>query len=401
MPSSSVVRPVVLWSIGLVASAMIPAGCSSRTAPWPTAESGFDASPREAATGIAANPATKPPRVIPEVIPKPRLFQLPPSLARALPSAPGGRIEPIAFPSKESPTAAEVRSMMRDYVTAMSRHDPASLAAHWSEDGENVNLDTGATIRGRESLRGVFASLFEHESSAKIDIDITSIRPIRDEVAVVDGLSRLSCQGDSPACSRFSAVVAKKDGRWLIESVRESKLDEPATSKPSRPLAELSWLIGHWESLGSGETDPTAATHCFWSAREAYLVRSHTISGGDRPLDHTHRAVSFDVRPSSEPSDGSREITEIIGWDSSSRSIRSWIFSSDGAFGEATWTHDGDRTVVLVDGNLSDGKPVSGTLTISRLGPDEIACRAVGEGLDRLLPPSCDFLRTARTSAAP
>ena len=33
--------------------------------------------------------------------------------------------------------------------------------------------------------------------------------------------------------------------------------------------------------------------------------------------------------------------TEVIGWDPTSRSIRSWVFDSDGSFGQAVWTRRG------------------------------------------------------------
>jgi hypothetical protein len=113
---------------------------------------------------------------------------------------------------------------------------------------------------------------------------------------------------------------------------------------------------------------------------------------------HADRVVSFE-----EPvdRDSSREITEIIGWDPVAKSMRSWIFSSDGGFGEGPWSHDGERLVILVDGTLADGSPASGTLRITRLGTDEVSCEVSGEGIERLLPPAGDFLRTARTSNLP
>lgn len=311
-------------------------------------------------------------------------------------------VEPIEFPSAGSPAIDDVRSTIREYVAALKKRDVASLVAHWSESGESVDLDSGEVIKGRESIGRVFASLFEHEADADVRIDVTAVRPIRDEVAIVDGVSTLACAGERPARSRFSAVLVKQKGRWLLESVREAAMPSSKEADIVKPLSRLEWLLGHWKSAGRG--DDVSSTHCFWSAREAYLVRSHVIAGDAAEGEaHGDRLVSFET-PAAR--DGDREITEIIGWDPVAKSTRSWIFCSDGGFAEGTWSRDedlddGEQVVILVDGTLPDGSPASGTLRITRLGPDEVSCSVSGDGIERLLPPAGDYLRTARASAVP
>jgi len=396
-------------ALGLLVAAGL-GGCSAKSEPWPTA-AGRSGKPTASATlaahsdePVSATESARPLearsiRPIPDVISKPRLFELPPSIIARLPQPEARRVEPIDFPSAESPTTEEVRGTIRDYVAALRNRDVASLVSHWSESGESIDLDSGESTKGRASIGQVFASLFQREVDADVRIDVTAIRPIRDEVAIVDGVSTLACAGERPARSRFSAVLTKQNGRWLLESVREAAMPESADAEIVKPLSRLGWMLGHWES--TGKSDEVSSTHCFWSARNAYLVRSHVVSDGASDdknhgdKNHGDKVVSFETSAGRE---SDREITEIIGWDPVAKSIRSWIFCSDGGFAEGTWSQEGDQVVILVDGTLADGSPASGTLRISRHGPDEVSCKVSGGAIERLLPPAGDFLRTARAS---
>lgn len=396
-------RPPFLAPVLLVAAGV--GGCSSKSEPWPTA-AGRPGKPTASATlathsdkPVSATESARPfearsIRPIPEVISKPRLFELPPSIIARLSPLEVRQVEPIDFPSTDSPTIEEVRGTLRDYVAALRNRDVASLVSHWSEAGESINLDSGEATKGRTSIGRVFASLFEREVDADVRIDVTAVRPIRDEVAIVDGVSTLVCAGERPARSRFSAVLAKQNGRWLLESVREAAMPASGDAEIAKPLSRLGWMLGHWES--TGKSDDVSSTHCFWSARNAYLVRSHVVANGaSDEKDLAARAVSFETSAGGE---SDREITEIIGWDPVAKSIRSWIFCSDGGFAEGTWSQDGDQVVILVDGTLADGSPASGSLRISRHGTDEVSCTVSGGAIERLLPPAGDFLRTARAS---
>ena len=42
--------------------------------------------------------------------------------------------------------------------------------------------------------------------------------------------------------------------------------------------------------------------------------------------------------------------TQRIGWDPLKKTIRSWVFDSEGGFAEGTWTLDGNKWVVKLTG---------------------------------------------------
>lgn len=297
------------------------------------------------------------------------------------------------------PDVAGIHRMLRSYLQAFNRHDPAALAAHWSAAGENVDLDSGETTTGREAVHEVFAALFEQDADATIDLDITSIRALRDDVAVVDGVSRISFTDAPPSSSRFSAVLVRQDGTWVLDTVREStaasgaRTAEPVGHVTARPLDALAWLVGSWEDVSEGVT---ASTRCSWSTNRAFLIRTHLVSGDAmqemRPLPGDARIPG--LLATSSP--GGREIVEIIGEDPDRGQLRSWLFTSDGRFAEGTWTREeNDWTLRLQSG------PDDCLVRITCVGPDEMRCRCESDRLTDVAPPACDFVRTARAGSPP
>lgn len=387
----------------------------------------FSSPPSRPAVSMTPTPSRspagqRPVRPIPEVISKPKPFRVADSAAPApLSIAPQHGVvqvaattdmpvtQPLAFPAApftavpgrpipaparaanapgtEAPEAAEIRGMMHRYLEAFNSHDTIALASHWSPAGESVDLDSGETTRGRDAVAGVFATLFARDSAASIDIQIESVKPVRADVAVVDGVSLLSFNDASRAASRFSAVVVRENGRWVLSSVRESAT--PVESVRG-PLEQLDWLAGSWESLG-GEADGASrcAVRCSWNAGRSFLSRSHVVATA------TPSGTAGDGIPALLPVDGSaREISEIIGWDPGRGQIRSWVFSSDGRFAEGAWTRSGDAWQVRYEGRGADSGATC-TITIERPGPDEIVTRAEPAALAEILPPVTDFVRTA------
>lgn len=308
-----------------------------------------------------------------------------------------GAVIPMATSSRPStgPDVAGINRMMRSYLQAFNRHDPAALAAHWSAAGENVDLDTGAAVVGREAVHEVFTALFEQDADATIDIDVTSIRGLRDDVAVVDGVSRIAFTDGPPSSSRFSAVLVRQDGEWMLDSVRESTASagepgvEPVGHAATRPLDALAWLVGSWEDVSEGVT---ASTQCAWSTNRAFLVRTHLISSDAmqerRPAPGDGRIPGL----LSTGTAGRREITEIIGEDPDRGELRSWLFTSDGRFAEGTWSREGDDWTLRLQSGPDDC-----LVRITRDGPDSMHCRCDCDRLADVVPPTCDFARTARS----
>jgi hypothetical protein len=63
-------------------------------------------------------------------------------------------------------------------------------------------------------------------------------------------------------------------------------------------------------------------TSCQWTKNKNFIVRSFTVSVKDR------------IQMAG---------MQVIGWDAAAKRIRSWVFDSDGGFGEGVWQHKGNR----------------------------------------------------------
>ncbi len=372
---------------------------------------------------VSVDPWRQPTGGVPELIPPPRPFRVadlqtaahltngPATRAASLPPEPlklnrpvEGFVRPVAATERSREPAAlplaehssatsslvgEIRGMVAGYLQALNRHDAAAVAAHWTAQGESLNLDTGELTAGREAVREVFATLFEADSRVAIDIEVNSIRPVRADVALVDGLTRVGSAEGPAVTSRFSAVVVREEGQWQLESIREAAAQ--TVRVPVRPLDELAWLVGFWEDEGDGLT---AGTRCDWTPGKGFLMRSHVISP-DFPAQLP--GVGDEKIPGLLPAGSvtKGQLTELIGWDPDRQAIRSWIFTADGRFAEGTWQREGEGWAVLVEGRGADaGHETRCTLVPD--GPDGLVVQCVGDGLDGLLPPACGFTRTAR-----
>ncbi len=391
----------------IATAACLLAGCSSATVRRDDASRGTPA-----AEAARASRVSRPP----DVTSRPRAFRLadadvrqadvrqasgatPPAMPLlAQPAAaarPGNGSSPATRQAAQHPSAGEIRGMMRDYLRAFNRHDAAALASHWSPTGENHDLDAGVvTASGRESVRQVFAALFHADDEAVIDLDVTAIRPVTDDVAMIDGVTTISFAASPPAGSTFSAVVVKRDGRWLLEHVRESARKVPALEETARHhLDHLAWLVGSWEDEGQGVT---ASTLCEWAGDGSYLVRTHTVAvdrGPElRPADGDQRIPGLLPAGPQKP----REVMEVIGWDPDSRAVRSWFFGADGRFAEGIWTRSGDGWEIHVVGRGRDEGCTAELVVEPDADRDSLTIRGNPGRLTNLLPPGCPFGRTSR-----
>ncbi len=226
--------------------------------------------------------------------------------------------------------------------------DAKGLAACWAPDGEFVG-PRGQRIEGREKIEAAFREFLAAHPNAKLQLAVASCRLLGDDVAVVDLLPKLTPAPEELEAEPVStAVLVKRDGRWMIGSMHESVSAGPS---PYAHLRHLQWMVGDWTSETKGESRMSAQTTCDWTRNGSYLIRKFTVKRG-----------------SSVPLAG----TEVIGWDPRGNRIRSWTFDSNGGFGESVWTRDDGRWIVKYTGTLADGSDVSATHIITPVGADTI-----------------------------
>src|SRR6516162_2630335 len=112
------------------------------------------------------------------------------------------------------------------FVEAFEKGDAKAVAAFWTEDGDYVDL-SGRRLQGRPAIEDAFKDFFAENKGLKLRIDVNSVRFVTPDIAIEDGITSLiSPDGTSPSHARYTNVHVKKDGQWVLESVREVR---PAT----------------------------------------------------------------------------------------------------------------------------------------------------------------------------
>jgi uncharacterized protein (TIGR02246 family) len=242
------------------------------------------------------------------------------------------------------------------FADAFEKGDAKAVAAFWAEDGDYVDLD-GRRLQGRPSIESAFKEFFTENKGSKLRIEVNSVRFVTPDMAIEDGTTSVISPDGAPSNqSRYTNVNVKKDGQWVLESVREAPYTPPGNYEH---LRGLEWAIGEWIDEGEG---PEIGHVTFeWSPEGNFLISTQelTVKG---------TLVS--------------RATEWIGWDPATSQVRSWSFVGDGAIGENVWSNEGDQWIIKTNVILPNGKKLAATNVVTRNGPDTITWQSKDRTLD-------------------
>jgi uncharacterized protein (TIGR02246 family) len=253
-------------------------------------------------------------------------------------------------PRGNAEDATAIQKLGEAFVEAFHKGDARAVAACWAPDGDFID-QTGRHVKGREAIEKSLAHAFAEDKGLKLRIDSESLRFVTPDVAVEDGITAaFPADGAPPSKARYTNVLVKKDGQWLLSSVRESPFVPPSNYRHLRGLA---WAVGDW----SGEAEEGGVEHLSvaWSDNQNFLTGKFSTTVKNVPVGSaTHR----------------------IGWDPEAKRIRSWIFDESGAFGEGARSRDGNKWVVKTTTVLQDGKKGTATYILTPVDADTIALQA-------------------------
>ncbi|XZE45592.1 YybH family protein [Pirellulaceae bacterium SH467] len=282
------------------------------------------------------------------------------------------------FPAEAKPQSTvepikEIDSAIRGYVAAFNEQKLDTIALMWTPECVHMDRETGEKTLGRDSIRKDLEEVFAAPTKLRISGQIQSIRLVRPDVALVDGETTISSADVEPMTNQFSAVLVKNDGKWQIESMEEMPL--PTSPGAADALSVLAWLEGTWVDGAPGSQVFSSVR---WSSNKTFLIRSMT-----------------------EESEGTVNNlgTQIIGWDPRNRQIRSWVFNTDGSFGEGVWTKANETWMVKSSQTLADGSLSSGTYLLDRSSDDELSIQLVGHEVSGEMLPNSDPVIMKRVAA--
>jgi uncharacterized protein (TIGR02246 family) len=259
------------------------------------------------------------------------------------------------------------------FVRDFDRGDSKALAARFTEDAEVIEAD-GERYQGRANIEQAFADTFAARKGSKIRFDIDSIRYLSPDVVKEEGRSLVTPVKGAPLSRLYTLLYVKRDGRWLISSVREEP--DPMVSPDDR-LKDLEWMIGEWVDEGS---DSVVRGTCRWSEDGNFLLRTFTVKRAGRPV---------------------MNINQRIGWDPLARQVRSWEFDSEGGYSEGRWSRDGERWVVKHTAVRPDGMTASATNIMTREHPDLVRWVSTGRTIGGQAGPDDEGFVVVRVAPAP
>ena len=215
------------------------------------------------------------------------------------------------------------------------------MAALFTSDGQIVDKE-GNVAEGREAIAKTFAELF----AANAEETPGGIRRVdsvhrggpgggsRDD----EGNARA---GRAPENDRYTVLHVKRDGKWQMALARDEEGPPATAHEQLRPLA---WLVGEWVDDGGSVV---VVSSCRWSADRHFLLQDFKLKLNGRDA---------------------MNVTQRIGWDPLAKQIHSWVFDSEGGFGESLWTRDGNGWIIKATGVRPDGTTASATNLLTPIG---------------------------------
>lgn len=275
-------------------------------------------------------------------------------------------------PGETRPEEA-IRSAVDAYVAAFNRGEAKALAALWSPEAVYTNPLTGVQVVGRAEIEKEFKAIFAMAKGTKLVATTEAIQFVSPNVAVEQGTAKVVRPEQESEETAYTAIYVKRDGQWLLDRVSEE--DVPVVTSHHEHLKELEWMVGTW--LDQGELGSVETT-CQWTKNRNFLTRSFAVTVRDR----------MDISG-----------MQFIGWDPAAKQIRSWVFDSDGGFGEGTWQKQGNAWHVHTTGTLPDGRKSSSVNVITYIDDNTFAWQSVNRVAGGELLPNVDEVTVVRQPA--
>jgi uncharacterized protein (TIGR02246 family) len=161
------------------------------------------------------------------------------------------------------------------FVATFNKGDAKALADIFTTDGDLVDPE-GQHIKGRKAIEEVYQQYFAATKGAKLFIHITSVRVVRPDLAVEDGLTEVVRPDGPPSTARYTVMYVKQDGQWYLASVREAIAVPPTNATH---LQDLAFLLGDWtEDVDKGGASRASYA---WAAQGNFLVNTFELTMHD------------------------------------------------------------------------------------------------------------------------
>ncbi len=263
-----------------------------------------------------------------------------------------------------------IKALLDAFVTAFNARNAEATAATYTDTAVVID-ERGERVEGRAAIRDQYAASFADNPATTIAIQVDSLRFLGPETALEEGRTTITpaAGAGAPEITRFTAVYVKQGGQWRQAAVRDVVAHDLT---PHDRLKELEWLVGDWVNESQAAV---VSTSCTWAKGGNFLDREFTMKTDGQPV---------------------LSGTQRIGWDPLKRQFKTWIFDSEGGHGEGYFTRTGNQWVVKVEGVSQDGRPISATNIITRLGKDRMSWQSTQRTVGGTAVPGVDEFTIVR-----
>lgn len=265
---------------------------------------------------------------------------------------------------------ALIKKQTQEYAAAFNRQDPKGIAAIWAEKGKYIDPESGEVILGRWNIEETFRSSFENSKHSELKIIVHSVTFPSSDQAIERGMAVLKEEGETPVFSAFRAFFTKENNKWLITEVREARVQSPPLE--NEHLKELEWLIGDWVDE---DQDSKTAMRGEWDKYKNFIMQHFQVL--------IEGTLALEGR-------------QIIGWDPIQKKIRSWIFDSEGGYGEGMWKRQGSSWFVESKQTLADGRRASSINIYTPIDQDRYRWESTGREVEGELLPNVNPVTVVR-----
>lgn len=225
----------------------------------------------------------------------------------------------------------QIKKQLQEFTAAINQNKVDVFPIFWTQDASLTNPVTGEIYIGKEQIAEYLKMRNQEIKRRQLNLTFTPksiVFPTPHQATVV-GVLDIEDKGQLIQRTVRKIGFVEQNGQWYINELREI---EAAPAPPVfSHLKELEWLIGSWKDT---DQDATITLSAKWDKFKNFIIQNFTME--------TYGLEAI-------------EGLQIIGWDPIEKHIRSWVYDSDGGFGEGVWVKNGKNWQVTLNYVLSDG----------------------------------------------
>ena len=250
-----------------------------------------------------------------------------------------------------------ITDRIQNYVDTINKGGDTS--SFWSDDAQFRNPATGDIVEGKAAIGDYIKEISQGKT---LTFKISKIDLQDGNNATVKGVVEIN-NGDRKA---RKLDLIKQGDNWVIKTVTDIPFANPPDLYSN--LKDLEWMIGNWKD-SDPKDDVSITIDTKWDKFKNFIVQ-------------TFDSKIYDM--------DEMEGKQIIGWDAAANKIKSWIFDSDGGYGEGVWSKTDKGWQVNITYSLPDGRKGSAVDFYIQKDPNTYDFSSTSRQVDGQIVPNID-----------